>query len=112
MHSMQARACEGGSTVISNILANGRPSVWANMQLSEGYQQHLGQIAAIEAKEERLKIRMRSLRSELEYLQGQPITLGGERRIKALKQELMEVGLELADTFEKHIKLDPSAARR
>ena len=97
--------------MISNTLSNGRPSVWANMQLSEGYQEHLAQIATIESREESLQEHMRSLRSELDYLERQPVTLGGLARINELKQELMDTGLVLADVFEKHIKLDPSAGR-
>jgi len=93
--------------MLRSTLRNGRLSVWADVDLSDRRQEVLRQEARLEASEASLQARMEALRSELAYLERQPITLGGEARIEALREELMEVGLCLADVFQEHIKLNP-----
>ena len=98
--------------MLDSTLRSGRSSVWANMELSEGRQEVLRQQAQLETSEASLQARMDALRSELEYLERQPITLGGAARIRELREELMETGLRLAEVFQEHIKLNPYVASR
>ena len=98
--------------MLDAMLRNGRPSVWADMEPSEGRQKVLCQEAQLGASETSLQARMEALRSELTYLERQPITLGGEARIRRIRQELMETGLSLADVFQEHIRLNPRVARQ
>ena len=98
--------------MLGATLRDGGSSVWANTELSEGRQEALRQEAQLERSEASLQARMEALRSELEYLERQPITLGGEARIRELREKLMETGLRLANLFQEHIKLNPYVASR
>jgi hypothetical protein len=96
--------------MLGSTMRNGRPSVWAGVKPPEGRQEMLRQEAQLETSEASLQARMAALRSELAYLERQPITLGGEARIRRIRQELMETGLRLADVFQEHIRLTPRVA--
>ena len=98
--------------MLGAMLRNGHSSVWASVKPSEGRQEVLRQQAQLETSEASLQARMAALRSELAYLERQPITLGGEARIRELREELMETGLRLAEVFQEHIKLNPYVANR
>lgn len=96
--------------MLDSTLRNGRPSVWGRLEQSPGRQKMIQRQAQLMASEASLQARMRALRSELDYLERQPITLGGEARIAEIRSELMETGLALAEVFQDHISLDPFVA--
>ncbi len=96
--------------MLDSTLRNGLPSVWGRLEPSPGRQERIRRQAQLIASEASLLARMRALRSELDYLERQPITLGGEASIKEIREELMVVGLALAAVFQEHIRMDPFVA--
>jgi len=87
-------------------------SVWNRMHPTPQREEALLALARVEAREGAIQERMAAIRRRLSFLAEQPGWLLDDQEERELQAELEQLGLELADVFLEHIRLDPWAGRR